>query len=97
MHPTGALLSQECVVMMGEAMCTPLFHNQFRVPTYEDWVDHEADFAPVYDFHRRQLQHLGGASPVIVGCSRPGPTSGAWSRCSPRTPTRASCSPIAIR
>jgi hypothetical protein len=63
MHPTGALLSQECVVMMGESMCTPLFHNQFRVPGYEDWVDHEADFAPVYDLHRRQLQHLGWRKP----------------------------------
>jgi hypothetical protein len=63
MHPTGALLSQECVVMMGEAMCTPLFHNQFRVPGYEDWVDDEADFAPVYDFHRRQLQHLWWRKP----------------------------------
>ena len=31
MHPMGAQLSQECVVMMGDAMCTPLFHNQFRV------------------------------------------------------------------
>ncbi len=58
MHPTGATLSQECVVMMGEAMCTPLFHNQFRVPTYEDWVDVDADWSHVYDFHERQLQHL---------------------------------------
>lgn len=57
-HPMGAELSQECVTMMGEAMCTPLFHNQFRVPTYEDWVDHDADFAHVYAFHRQQLQHL---------------------------------------
>jgi hypothetical protein len=58
MHPMGATLSQECVVMMGEAMCTPLFHNQFRVPTYEDWVDHDADWSHVYAFHQRQLQHL---------------------------------------
>ena len=58
MHPMGATLSQECVTMMGEAMCTPLFHNQFRVPTYQDWVDHEADWSHVYTFHRRQLQHL---------------------------------------
>jgi hypothetical protein len=58
MHPTGALLSQECVVMMGETMCTPLFHNQFRVPTFEDWVDQEADWSHVYAFHERQLQHL---------------------------------------
>ena len=59
MHPMGARLSQECVVMMGESMCTALFHNQFRVPTYQDWVDIEADWTPVYEFHRRQLQHLG--------------------------------------
>ena len=58
MHPMGAQLSQECVVMMGEAMCTPLFHNQFRVPSYEDWVDTEADWAHVYTFHEHQLQHL---------------------------------------
>jgi hypothetical protein len=57
-HPMGPQLTQECVVMMGETMCTPLFHNQFRVPTYQDWVDHEADWAGVYDFHHRQLQHL---------------------------------------
>ena len=58
MHPMGATLTQECVTLMGEAMCTPLFHNQFRVPTYQDWVDHEADWSHVYMFHRRQLQHL---------------------------------------
>jgi hypothetical protein len=58
MHPMGALLSQECVTMMGEAMCTPLFHNQFRVPSYEDWVDRDADWSHVYAFHEQQLQHL---------------------------------------
>ena len=63
MHPMGATLSQECVVLWGEAMCTPLFHNQFRVPSYQDWVDDEADWAPVYEFHRRQLQHLGWRKP----------------------------------
>ncbi len=58
MHPMGAQLSQECVVMMGDAMCTPLFHNQFRVTRYQDWVDRAGDWAHVYDFHYRQLQHL---------------------------------------
>jgi len=58
MHPMGARLTQECVTMMGETMCTPLFHNQFRVPSYQDWVDGEADFSHVYDFHKQQLQHL---------------------------------------
>ncbi|MEE3327941.1 MAG: sulfotransferase [Myxococcota bacterium] len=58
MHPMGALLTQECVTMMGETMCTPLFHCQFRVPSYQDWVDQEADWSHVYDFHEKQLQHL---------------------------------------
>ena len=59
MHPMGARLTQECVTLMGETMITPLFHNQFRVPTYQDWCDQEADWSHVYDFHYRQLQHLG--------------------------------------
>lgn len=63
MHPMGATLSQECVVMMGEAMCTPLFHNQFRVPAYQDWVDDAADWSHVYAFHERQLQHLQWRNP----------------------------------
>jgi Sulfotransferase family len=58
MHPMGATLSQECVILMGEAMCTPLFHNQFRVPTYQDWVDHDADWSHVYALHEHQLQHM---------------------------------------
>jgi len=58
MHPMGAQLSQECVVIMGDTMCTPLFHNQFRVTSYQDWVDDVADFRHVYDFHYQQLQHL---------------------------------------
>jgi hypothetical protein len=57
-HPMGAEMSQECVVLMGEAMCTPLFHNQFFVRGYQDWVDHGADWSRVYAFHVRQLQHL---------------------------------------
>ena len=64
MHPMGARLTQECVVLMGEAMITPLFHNQFRVPTYMDWVDQEADFGPVYDFHLHQIQHLQSRGPA---------------------------------
>jgi hypothetical protein len=58
MHPMGAQLSQECVVMMADAMCTPLFHNQFRVTSYQDWVDRSGDWADVYQFHQWQLQHL---------------------------------------
>lgn len=58
MHPMGARLSQECVTIMADSMVSALFHNQFRVNTYQDWVDQEADFGPVYAFHEQQLQHL---------------------------------------
>jgi hypothetical protein len=57
MHPMGAQLSQECVVIMGDTMNTPLFHNQFRVTSYQDWVD-DSDRTHVYEFHKQQLQHL---------------------------------------
>lgn len=57
-HPMGAQLGQECILLFADSMVSPLFHNQFRVPSYEDWVDNEADYAGVYEFHYRQLQHL---------------------------------------
>lgn len=58
MHPMGAQLAQECVVLTMHSMATPIFHNQYRVPSYQDRVDDHWDWAPVYAFHRRQLQHL---------------------------------------
>jgi hypothetical protein len=58
MHPMGARLAQECVVLTMHSMATPIFHNSFRVPSFQDWVDEHCDWAPVYDFHKRQLQHL---------------------------------------
>jgi len=58
MHPMGARLAQECVVLNMHALATPIFHNSFRVPSYQDWLDERCDWAPVYAFHRRQLQHL---------------------------------------
>lgn len=54
----GAQLGQECIMLFAESMVTPLFHNQSRGPSYEDWVDCGADYAGVYEFYYRQLQHL---------------------------------------
>jgi hypothetical protein len=58
MHPMGARFAQECVVLTMHSMATPIFHNSFRVPSFQDRVDDHCDWAPVYEFHRRQLQHL---------------------------------------
>lgn len=58
MHPMGALHSQECVVLMCESMCSPIFHMQYNIPSYQDWFDSGAGLASLYQFHKRQLQHL---------------------------------------
>ncbi len=58
MHPMGARLAQECVVLFMHSVATPIFHNSYRVPSYEDWVDEACDWRAVYAFHRCQLQHL---------------------------------------
>jgi len=58
MHPMGAQLAQECVVLFMHSIATPIFHNSYRVPGYQDWLDRSCDWRPVYAFHRQQLQHL---------------------------------------
>jgi hypothetical protein len=58
MHPMGARLAQECVVLTMHSIATPIFHNSYRVPSYQDWIDAGCPWGPVYEFHRRQLQHL---------------------------------------
>ena len=58
MHPMGAKLAQECVVLTSHAFASPIFHNSYDVRSYEDWVDGEVDWAPVYRYHEAQLQHM---------------------------------------
>ena len=98
MHPMGATLSQECVVMMGETMFTPLFHNQFRVPTYQDWVDNGADWS-----RRLRLPPPPAPAPLVAQAGRPVDAQDRRPHVGPRTscwrpiPTPASCSPTATR
>lgn len=58
MHPVGPRLAQECVRMTGSAFRSMIFPTQYRVPSYGDWLLHEADMAPAYRWHRGYLQHL---------------------------------------
>ena len=63
-HPMGALLAQECVRMTGCDFRSMIFAAQYRVPTYERWLVHEADLAPAYRWHRQFLQHLQSRHPA---------------------------------
>jgi hypothetical protein len=56
-HPMGALLAQECLMLQAHDFVSVIFANQFRIPTYQEWVE-TTDLAPVYATHRRQLQYM---------------------------------------
>jgi len=73
MHPMGARLAQECVVLTQHSFCSAIFHNEYRVTRYQDWFDSRSDLPAdspdqpwpgVYEFHRRQLQHLSFRCPT---------------------------------
>jgi hypothetical protein len=56
-HPMGALLAQECVMLQAFDFMSIIFANQFRIPSYERWVE-AVDLRPSYATHRRQLQYM---------------------------------------
>ncbi len=56
-HPMGARLAQECVMLQGYDFLSIIFANQFRVPSYQKWVE-TTDLTSVYATHRRQLQYM---------------------------------------
>ncbi len=63
-HPMGARLAQECVRITGSDFRSMIFPTQYRVPTYDHWLLHEADLAPAYRWHRRFLEHLQCRQPA---------------------------------
>ena len=56
-HPVGAALPQECIVITASEFASIRFEMCFDVPTYQDWLL-EADMTGCYDWHKRFLQHL---------------------------------------
>jgi hypothetical protein len=62
-HPMGALLGQECVRITAGQFCSMIFSVQYRLPTYYRWLLYEADYQPVYRYHRTFLQHLQSGVP----------------------------------
>ncbi len=56
-HPMGALMAQECVMLQAFDFKSIIFANQYRIPGYEAWVE-STDLGSVYSTHRRQLQHM---------------------------------------
>ena len=63
-HPMGGRLAQECVRITAGDFRSMIFPIQFRLPTYNHWLLHDADLAPAYRWHRLFLQHLQSRHPA---------------------------------
>ena len=61
-HPVGALLPQECIVITACEFHSLRFEMCFDVSGYQEWLKHQ-DMRPAYGFHRRFLQHLQSRRP----------------------------------
>jgi Sulfotransferase family len=56
-HPVGALLPQECIVLTASDFMSLRFEMVFRVDRYQAWLL-DQDMSATYEYHRRYLQHL---------------------------------------
>ena len=94
-HPYGARRPEQCLGLIDWSFVNQTHLAYQRIPTYYEWYLN-ADQRPVYEHHKRFLQHLQFRSPG--DWVRNGPsTCSAWTRCSRSTPTPASSGPTAIR
>ncbi|MGH7893798.1 MAG: sulfotransferase [Candidatus Binatia bacterium] len=57
MHPLGARIPQECLVITGHSFRSYQFQTTHHVPSYQRWLEAE-DLRPAYEYHRRFLQQL---------------------------------------
>lgn len=56
-HPIGARLPEECLVLFSLSLLSYQFETTHRLPAYLDWLLSQ-DLRPAYAVHRRALQHL---------------------------------------
>ncbi len=56
-HPIGARLPEECLVIFSHSFLSYQFETTHRLPSYLDWLEVQ-DLRPAYEVHRRFLQHL---------------------------------------
>jgi hypothetical protein len=61
-HPMGALLAQECVMLQAFDFKSIIFANQFDIPSYQRWME-STDLRSCYETHKRQLQYLQWKNP----------------------------------
>jgi hypothetical protein len=61
-HPMSATRPEQCNLLNDWAFVNQGWMASFDIPRYRDWFL-DADYAPMYDAHRRTLQHLQWHNP----------------------------------
>jgi len=61
-HPVGARLPQECLLIHAMDFHSVLFEATYNVPSYQRWLELQ-DMRPTYRFQRDFLQHLQSRCP----------------------------------
>ncbi len=56
-HPIGARLPQECILIHVVDFHSVQFEVSYSIPSYQEWLERQ-DMRPTYRFHRWFLQHL---------------------------------------
>lgn len=62
-HPTGATLPDECLVITSHSFVSFQFQTMYEVPSYQSWLECQ-DLRLCYEWHRRVLQHLQRSWPT---------------------------------
>ncbi len=53
----------ECQFSMAPSFCAQVYESQANIPSYRQWLFHEADYLPAFRYHKRLLQLLQGETP----------------------------------
>jgi len=56
-HPVGARLPEECLIITSHSFLSYQFQTTHYVPSYQSWLEAQ-DLRASYEWHRRFLQHL---------------------------------------
>jgi hypothetical protein len=62
-HPLGARLPDECLIITSHSLASFQFQTSHRVPSYQAWLERQ-DLRACYAAHRRFLQHLQWRGPA---------------------------------
>lgn len=62
-HPIGATLPEECLIITSHSFLSFQFQTSHRVPTYQAWLEAQ-DLRPAYAQHREILQQLQWRQPT---------------------------------